>query len=75
MRPIDVDNFIQQTRLQSMSIGSMQGERDFLYKKEQPPCGRPCDQYCENIWGMLASKSFFNVRFGVATLPSLLPYR
>ena len=33
------------------------------------------DQYCEKILGMLASKSFFSVRFGVAALPSLLPYR
>ena len=33
------------------------------------------DQYCENILGMLAPKSFFSVRFGVTALPSLLPYR
>ena len=33
------------------------------------------DQYCEKILGMLASKSFFSVRFGVAALPSLFPYR
>ena len=32
-------------------------------------------QYCEKILGTLASKSFFSVKFGVAALPSLLPYR
>ena len=32
------------------------------------------DQYCEKILGMLATKSFFSVRFGVAALPNLLPY-
>ena len=33
------------------------------------------DQYYEKIWGMLATKSFFSVRFGVTVLPSLLSYR
>ena len=33
------------------------------------------DQYCEKNLGMLATKSFFSVRFGVAALPSLVPYR
>ena len=33
------------------------------------------DQYCEKILGMLTTKSFFSVRFGVTVLPSLLPYR
>ena len=32
------------------------------------------DQYCEKILGMLATKSFISVTFGVAALPSLLPY-
>ena len=39
MSPIDVDNFIQ-LQLQSMSIGSMLADRDFLYNKEQLPWGR-----------------------------------
>ena len=29
------------------------------------------DQYCENSLGMLTTKSFFNVRFGVTALPSI----
>ena len=33
------------------------------------------DWYCEKNLGMLATKSFFSVRFGVAALPSLLSYR
>ena len=33
------------------------------------------NQYCEKILGMLATKLFFSVRFGVTALPSLLPYR
>ena len=33
------------------------------------------DQYCEKNVGMLATNSFFSVRFGVTALPSLLPYR
>ena len=33
------------------------------------------DQYCEKKLGMLATKSFLNVRFGVTALSSLLPYR
>ena len=33
------------------------------------------DQYCEKILGMLATKSFFSVRFAVTALPSFLPYR
>ena len=32
------------------------------------------DQYCEKFFGMLVTKSSFSVRFGVAALPSLLPY-
>ena len=33
------------------------------------------DHDCERILGMLATKSFSNVRFGVTALPGLLPYR
>ena len=33
------------------------------------------DQYCEKSLGMLVTKSFFSVRFGVTALPSLLLYR
>ena len=40
-----------------------------------PPEVLRIDQYCEKNLGMLPSKSFFSMRFGVATLPSLLPYR
>ena len=48
----------------------------FYFETEQlPPEVLRFDQYCEKILGMLATKSFFSVRFGVAALPSLLPYR
>ena len=54
------------------SLGSVQ--ISILEQKNYPEVLR-IDQYCEKFFGMLATKSFFIVRFGVTALPSLLPYR
>ena len=49
---------------------------NFYFGTEKlPPGVLRIDQYCEKILGMLATKSFFSVRFGVTALPSLLAYR
>ena len=62
-------------KIKYLSLKSLRSvEISILEPKNYPEVLR-FDQYCEQILAMLATKSFFSVRFGVAALPSLLPYR
>ena len=67
---LDTSHLIGKVRLKSLRSVQI----SILEPKNYPEVLR-IDQYCEKNLDMLATKSFFSVKFGVTALPSLLLYR
>ena len=59
----------------SLCLKSLRSVQIYILNQKITPEVLRFDQYCEKSLGMLATKSFFSVTFGVAALSSLLPYR
>ena len=62
-------------QIQKVWLKSLRSVQICILEPKNYPQNLRIDQYCKKILGMLATKSFFSVRFVVAALPSLLPYR
>ena len=56
------------------NLKSLRSVKFLFWNRKITPEVLRIDQYCEIFLGMLVTKSFLSVRFGVAALPSLLPY-
>ena len=54
----------------SVILKSLRSVQISILEPKNTPEVLRTDQYCEKILGMLVTKSFFRVRFGVAALPS-----
>ena len=70
-------NFLLKDYLSYISflLKSLKSVQISIWNRKITPEVLRIDQHCEKMLDKLATKSFFSVRFCVAALPSLLPYR